>query len=408
MRRTSYINAIIQLADRVDYPTIHQDVPYRTFRRLSGPMSFGGKALPEYLNLLSGLYEIEKEINKTCTLKYFEEQLIQFFESDFISKNVIDDLKSKCFIETLLATRVQTFHVFRDIFGVALKEPLKPCKLGPYTLYSIQCQSESLRSRIDLMPESVWIGQMPKYLIEVTVKARHSEKARELADERFVNFENIVSYMIGPTEHNCEVGILNYRGLKSNRAYVSAEDGSTSTAVWNNGSLDPVFIDDPFFTRTESGYDKIWTMFFQDTPTTLHKKVQMAIEWLGQSINDDASGMAFLKAAMALEVLFVLKQDTIISASIQSQIAENVASLVETTSETRVELESRMKMLYGIRSAIVHHGKNEVDPKKLIELQLYAKKAIIRLITSKELSDYDSIEKVHKRLREMRYSFPPL
>jgi len=130
----------------------------------------------------------------------------------------------------------------------------------------------------------------------------------------------------------------------------------------------------------------------------------LAVEWIGQSMADPSPQSAFIKAAIALEIIFTYNEREIITPSIMNQMSESIALILGSSVDERLKIESRVKKLYGLRSKIVHSGKKDIsqaDYKTLLEI---ARSVIIKILTSDKLNSVDSVEDLYTILKKIKYS----
>jgi hypothetical protein len=139
----------------------------------------------------------------------------------------------------------------------------------------------------------------------------------------------------------------------------------------------------------------------------LTKKVLLAVDWIGQSIAEKVASSAFIKAAIALEVLFSPKKE-FISSSITAQISESVAMLLGSNAESRFQTEKEVKDLYGIRSKVAHEGKTDVAYADLAEVQHLAREVVIKMLTLESLKTLATGQDLQQFLKSQKYGCPPL
>ena len=130
----------------------------------------------------------------------------------------------------------------------------------------------------------------------------------------------------------------------------------------------------------------------------------LAVEWIGQSMADPSPPSAFIKAAIALEIIFTYNERDIITPSIMNQISESIALILGSSVDERLKIESTVKKLYGLRSKIVHSGNKDIsqaDYKTLLEI---ARSVIIKILTSDKLNSVDSVEELYTIIKKIKYS----
>ena len=306
----------------------------------------------------------------------------------------------------MLAKPIVNFSVLRDIHGLILKENCPPVVFGPFLIYHFSSHQQLISKKTTISPDHLWGNDALSYLIEVQVSARHSEKAIQKADILFEKFELTLKYAIGFSEDRFEVGVQNYRGWRTVRTYTISDDGAFSSSHGKQGAYQPLPIDDPYFTSVAIGFDRVWAAIGSTNNSELQRRLMLAIEWLGQAYSEISPASAFLKSAISLEILFTHNERSLINSSILSQISESIALLLGEDTRTRLEMESKVKALYSMRSAIAHAGKTEVAQEDLFEIFRVSRAAITKLMTNNALRDLSTIEAVHKHLKALKYSFP--
>jgi hypothetical protein len=356
---------------------------------------------------LKGLFDSDKEVSHTYSLREYEKKLIEFLRPFFDSKSLVDHNKLSEFVAGLKSAPLQAFAVLREIHGLRLDDNTKPCTRGPFTIYNFATHEALLNAKAAVNPEAIWLGHTPVYLIETTTHAREEQKAMELADRRFEQFEMMMRFFLGFQRDRFEVGVLNYHGLQGRQAYVFTEAGGYAASMTRHGPIDTVPIDDPYFVDADMGFDRIWGLL-STSKTEVERRLLLAAEWIGQAYSDLSAPSAFLKAAIALEILFTVQEKTIINASILSQISESVALLLGSTKEDRLKIEAELKRLYGMRSAIAHAGKANVPQEDLLSMLAIPREVVIKLVTSTALRECKSISEIHLHLKGLKYSFSPL
>lgn len=404
MSASDYINDIIQLAEPGGIGPSMSQVARKSFRFGEHGVSFNGNNVQIYEELINSLYQNDKSIHKTYNLKRFESEFISFFLEALLKKVKIRPDASKEFFEKLLSEPVEEFSVLRDVHGLTMNDLRQPCTLGPFTIYHFQSHQNIINSKTNLAPEHIWLGDSPNYLIEVKTKARHFEKATEAADILFEKFELALRFVIGFGSQKFEVGVLNYQGWRHRRAYIFSKTGSASSSHSNHGSFEKIPIDDQYFNSIDNGFDRIWQSIASENNTELQKRLLLAIEWIGQSYNEISPSSAFLKSAIALEILFTHNEKTLINASILSQISESIALLLGDGLDERLEIESKVKNLYSMRSAIAHAGKTQVAQEDLLTIFHLSRQVVIEIMTNQSLKDLKSVSEVHAHLKSCKYS----
>lgn len=372
-----------------------------------------------YVRALQQLFELKKEIQATYTYKTFEGQVADLAYAHVYNKTQFTQAEVTAFLAKLIAVPVQTQHVLRPIFGVLLRSKEAPYVLGPYSIFDIYQHrtqlmaglSEKLQNLVDTMgrDESMTEFLPPErdyfHLIRVTVRAREASKALEIADALFERFERVIRFMLGQRISNFEVGVLNYQGRVRKRAVVLGETWSTSERD-NIGPTQDLILDDAYFTDRMRGFDKIWENFEKPT-TKLAERLLLAVEWIGQSYGERVPSIAFIKAAISLEVLFTREEGAFVTPSIISQLCEGVAFVLGTTPESRCIVEADVKDMYKTRSAIAHAGMTNVNLVDLTAVQQLARSVVMKMFVTPSLNSLSSVDDLYGHFKLMKYSCSP-
>jgi len=406
MKLLEIVNEIIELAETDNFLG-RTDVSFAFFYGEGHPIYFvTEKNIIQYRDALSRAFDLDEEIKSTYTLNKYESLLKEHFRECFSKKSPAKNEDVSSFVENLKAESIKTFSVFRDIHGIVLNSPKIPLLLGGYTIYEFASQKEFIESIFDSKTDSfppIWCNDNPEYLIEWKAEARHFEKAIEIADEHFERFELILRYVIGSATNHFEVGVLNYQGWRQRKAYIlSVEEVSNSSTT--HGPREPIRLDEPYLVNEDTGYHTVWGFTTKTNLNKFQKRIMLAVEWIGQSMADPSPPSAFIKAAIALEIIFTHSENAIITPSIMNQISESIALILGSSVDERLKIESQVKKLYSLRSKIVHSGNKDIsqgDYKTLLEI---ARSVIKKILTSDKLNSVDSVEDLYTILKKIKYS----
>jgi hypothetical protein len=407
MKLLDIVNEIIELVETDNFLG-RTDVSLSFFYGGGNPIYFVNENnIIKYRDAISRAFNFEKEIERTYTLKKYESLLIEHFRECFSKKCSAKNEDVSSFVKKLKAESKKTFSVFRDIHGIVLNSPTSPLLLGGYTIYEFASEKEFIESKIDSKTDSfleIWDTENPEYLIEWKAEAKHFEKALEIADEHFERFELILRYVLGSATNRFEVGVLNYQGWRHRKAYILSDMGQVSNSWSRHGPIEPIPLDDPYLVKEDTGYHTVWGFTTKTKLNEFQKRIMLAVEWIGQSMADPSPPSAFIKAAIALEIIFTASKKAIITPSIVHQISESIALILGSSVDERLKLEKRVKELYELRSNIVHSGNkdiNQADYKTLLEI---ARSVIIKILTSDKLNSVDSVEELYTILKRFKYS----
>ena len=95
----------------------------------------------------------------------------------------------------------------------------------------------------------------------------------------------------------------------------------------------------------------------------LEKSIIMAVRWIGLGMDEEVVSDKFLKYAIALEGLLITRGE---KGDKTDPISKRTAFILGTNVSECLNIISEVKLLYDIRSAIVHQG-CEAEEEKIIE-----------------------------------------
>lgn len=324
-------------------------------------------------------------------------------------------------IENLTARPLHEWRVLRSIHGVVV-EPTTP----------IDASSSPARSRVELGPfpvstwedyeRTVWTGhpmvarlgehirpwsQVPRQVVEVRVRARDGARAREIADSRYTTFDNALRYMIADQSGRFGVGVLDPRH-HSFRTYVAlSETGGLAQGATSHGPSDEVRLNDPYFVDANNGNRRVWELLGREQPSAWERKLLAAIDWIGKAVHDPNPDDAFVQYVFALEALLLFHEKNVhVGPSIVHAISESSAFVLGDTLEGRIAVESDVKRLYGVRSAVAHGRAAAVSPRDLRLALRVSKGLVMAFLVRPEFASLASPEQFLSWVQKQRYDKP--
>ncbi len=346
-----------------------------------------------------------KSFQNDYSFNEFEKRIVGTLGKRVITNDIPTDDEIQKFLEALHQEKVLQFLVTRDLKGAELSNNTAPLSLGPFKIYHYKSHKSCIHSVSNEYPpiREEDVG----YLIGVVVEAKSKDRAIEKADIHFEVFERLVRFMVGPSE-TYDVAIFGAHGWYSQNAYVFCDGAPVSQEFSWKGSMSPLALDNKYFNSSDHGTQLLWNAVNNSNAPQLHQRLANAARWLGDSYSERDRAASFIKAAIALEVLFTANEKSIINPSILQSISECVACILGQDLEGRLAIEKKMKAFYSTRSAIAHSGKNNVSQTEVDEFVQIVRAAIGKVLTTPVLRDQGSIEKLHEHLKHLKYSFPPI
>jgi hypothetical protein len=364
------------------------------------PLSLIGEAREQFQSSVDDLLDCLGPVNDTLSRQFLIKELIPLIREKKITGQAFDAAGAERFRQHLSALPLEKYRVLRPLWGVDVAPEKAPITLGDFTIdfgrKVLIAERDSPVFTTVQKPE--WQNQL---LIQCSVPARESNRASELADKLFYRFELIFRFLIGRRTDWVDVGILNYKGARMRDQFLYSEDGSWlgHSSGWQ-GAMQPFLLKDERFPIPTPPMIELLTRSNND----LEKHIVRCAEWTGQAIAEPNEAAALVKAAIALEVLFSANEKGVITPSIMAQIAESSAFLLGTDSASSMGIEREVKRLYGVRSAVVHSGKDAVDPKDLNAFIRICRRLVLRLLSEEEFRQMDSVSRLAESFRQRKYA----
>lgn len=395
------INELKNIAKK-DYPI---DVSVKRYPYKScGVIGFYGRNdLRRFYETIDYIWKSNTELKETISRKTIESRVIDVVKEAFISNKEITQKQMEHFIKELLEIPLQDWNCIRCLYGAKTlsKDPLK---LGPFTIYDpkkhlsvIKKINPGIKKRIDVIE----MITSSKLLISVKSLSRDTKRLQNDVDMKFKQFENIIRYMIGFSDE-FDVSIFNFKRVSLLGAiYITNKNIETNMEVKDDSSI--LDISQPYFTDSQAGNDKIWSLFEKENKNQIEKNIFNAIGWLGRGLKDFNYSIAFVQFIFGLESLLKFDEPKMINPSIASQISEWVALILGDNFIERVRIEKKVKELYRIRSSIAHGTNKEISKKLLYEAFCVVKSLIIKMLTNAKLKEMTSLSGLSEWIKEKKY-----
>jgi hypothetical protein len=132
-----------------------------------------------------------------------------------------------------------------------------------------------------------------------------------------------------------------------------------------------------------------------DESSSLERTVRVAFLWLGRAVIARTLAESFTQCTIAIERLLIVDDE----GTTTDRFAGRLAHLLSDDVEQRIAIHRRAKVLYDIRSRIVHAGFESVEPEELQEIESMAMSALIKVSELLEkISDHVSLrDLLHER-----------
>ncbi len=361
-----------------------------------------GKNSTRFDSALEDLLSLIPDGKTTLSEEKIEKELIPEIKRKKIENTHFTETECDLFRQKLRSIPIQKFRVWRPIYGVTLPEGEAAISMGDFSIYNEKSFVTQIHREL---PENSPLHQskrLPQPHILIEVFAKDSTKALELADALFHKFELIMRFFIGRRTEHYEVGILNYVGPQMRENILIGESEVVEGTGWK-GSLQSIPLADKFFSAPPTPFIKLLQLITKQG-NRLETHILRCAEWTGQAMGDPNAASAFVKAAIALEVMFRINEKGVITPSIMAQIADSCAFLLGTSEESAKEKEREVKRLYEVRSAIVHSGKDSVPKSDLNALIQTCRNVVLRLLSGKEFQGMTNIESLAEYFKSKKYA----
>jgi hypothetical protein len=401
-KHINIINELTDIAEIILRPFDNPREPYKSFGLGNSNITFRGfDKVDKYQDGLESIFNSNKEISETWTLKKFETDFVNLIR---ILKNE-NRLCNTADIETLFdkfaKVEIQESEILYELYGAEMNLP--KLALGDFTIYDFDLSISELTKRFPyLVHQDIYFSnRKSKYLVGIKVKARDNDKAVEIANSLCESFENIFSYMIADLKHERTIGIFNFRGWRTT-SIVVCNQNSMGFQGKNNIVL-PVNIADPFFTDPSQGNDKLWTLITKTQKTEIEKRLLNAIEWIGKAVYDFDLSKSLVQFVFAIEGMLQQNEKTIITPSIVSQLSDWLAFIINDDLEQRKKISKYFKDIYQKRSAIAHGAAKTIDIQDLAMALQISKLMIIAFLTHKPFCDIKTMDELNKCMTDLKF-----
>lgn len=146
-----------------------------------------------------------------------------------------------------------------------------------------------------------------------------------------------------------------------------------------------------------SSFDLMWRCLEQrkHKSKSLGERIRRAVLWFDKAVNFDEPDAQFVGLATALEILLIGESN----ASITQQLADRCAFLLGDDLESTIACAVHVKKLYGVRSGIVHSGK-EPTASEVVEMTQLASRVILDFVQR----NFRSFEHFEEWIKRLHYS----
>lgn len=164
----------------------------------------------------------------------------------------------------------------------------------------------------------------------------------------------------------------------------------------------PIIMDKTWFNRLYA--KKIIDILCKDNKNDLEQRIVRSLVWCGRSIEEYYLDLSCAEVMFAFESIFKSDKNRLITQSIQDQIAESTALILNDRYEDIIKQIKELKEFYGLRSAIAHGGKQEGNIFVYNKNLNVFRDIIVKLLEDEKYSNCYSLDTLKDVLDKKKYS----
>jgi hypothetical protein len=368
--------------------------PFEAISLVLGRLVFEGAGYVAFNDALRGIHRLTPDIASTLSPKDIKRAVVDFLSSRGGSGKTVGDGEAQAFIERLLAPPVVDYAVTRELLGCVLIDKAGTVELGPFTIFDFEA---SFQRFADVpLGGSVFLhanGRI-RTAISVSVAARTRERAMECADELFRSCESLIRHLQGSSATGT-FGIFYFGDEVWRRSLVAIGRQLQVSNADNGGDGSTAHVDSGVLAAMLSS--DLWKVLFDGRASTdLRARMLRAVHWHADALTERALPTAFLKAAVALELLLVKRSRGPDGPSISQCLSAVIGALLGTGSDSRHVLQT-VRHLYGIRSDVAHSGTASVGWRDFLALDGLIRK-VLSCLAAPPFDRMTSLEDVYRHL----------
>lgn len=309
-------------------------------------------------NLISELHKQDLDISSSMSKSKFTSELVEFIQDLSEQNKPFKEPDYKAFVRRLKNITIDSYDVYAELFGVKIRRNV--ISFGDFTIYDAYQSYRDIIEKYPKIGNDVYdvLKKMHITLVCISVNARDSDKAREIATEYFRRFEYTLFYYITPIRQSSTyVRLLHSLRLSSVKLmcvtdnfcyeYKSTPEGYTSLKL-----------DSYVNVYKKASNPILWRLITKKRTemTPIEKRLSLSIEWNGKANIEKNRNQALLLYCMAVETLVTLSKG-----NQTLQFKENTAFINGDKIEVRKDIVKRMGSIYDKRCRIVHGSDDGSD-----------------------------------------------
>lgn len=348
--------------------------------------------------------------NDTLHPKFSKENIFKFIEKQifnkYIKKEKFEEKDNDIFFNELELIEKQDSYIIAPISGIRL-DKLDRINISIFEIGKANCLKGLINTNAY------------EYYIAVKINDFYDKDiAIQQAHNLFLDFIRIISFMSGISNKKLaiKVGLPAYPSLdiyqiyKETNSFYMSKNLNTDffDASLKNEYINKIPIDDDFFCKNDF-FHKLWIFLerYHTNPKSLNDMESRLLNCsiaVGESLFNSNTKNSIIYTSIALETLLSLDERELFQASIGEKISEGFAYLIGKTPETRIEASKFVKKFYGIRSAIVHGGKANIN-NDYTTINQYLRSCVQTFLNDKDLSEIRTLQQFRELLQKAKYSY---
>ena len=304
---------------------------------------------------------------------YFYDKFVDFTKDIFENSIELTDKSIEKFKNSFQNIPTSSFKLITKLYGFCLKGANVCIKLGEFNIcdydYYINNLKTEFQIHIGIEEFKIPEGQIDNcFIIHNNIIAINNIKAEYIFFERIEQFINTMLYCIP----NCSTQNENitYRCSRADVKLISINNnsGNKYSSRKNKTLMNPLYdLSEKLFEFNNQRL--LFENIDKKNLNKLEQRVQMSVNWFGQSLRNNNLIQRYTYLSIALETLLSSKKVGLMDQSITYRLREYAAFLCTDDKAERKKIYDKISELYTIRSEISHSGKSDsIKYKDYIEL----------------------------------------
>lgn len=361
------------------------------------------EVIQEVLRLNSEMLS-EHEVETKIIFDFLTHQTTDFTKPSHLNnRSLINEAKTQL-------TKLIEFEQWQDVdFAIAnLWLGGEPTKLGKVTFMGVT------KEEIDLWKKrGFWGESSPDFRVVARVRAPGDQhRALSYAKTQInlaLDILRAFCFPFGRESESWRVGLLGDI-IASTATPIRINNRDFVTQVSGYG-LAQVELKQHILSKLEQPqWELIEKLISKKHPNKMESKLLTSIHWLSESTKLDTNKSKFTKVCVALESLIggEPEDEELKVRGITAMLAERAAFIAGKDLNDRMEIDKNIRKFYGMRSDIVHGGKEDISSDDIDKFgQLVRRLALALLEKLDELGDkLGDVDKLQVWVKEEKYTLP--